>query len=102
VRHFQKPGQQSPKPVGRKGVPGQNPSQEHRESPATTATSTAIGTVDPLSPQLATGGIVRIIAAQTAVPIQRLPAATVGAGLPLERKSSSFNASSSRTKRYLD
>ena len=51
-----------------------------------------------LPAQALAAGLVRIVAAQNAVPVQCLAPATAGTALLLEGKSASFSAGSSRTK----
>jgi hypothetical protein len=65
--------------------------------PAATALP-AIGTKHPLAPKTLASGLVGIVAAQEAVPVQGLGSPAAGTALLLEGKSAAFSAGSSRTK----
>ena len=79
-------------------MPRQHVRQQQREGAPATAALAAIRTEHPLPTQTLAAGLVGIVAAQDAVPVQGLALAAAGTALLLEGKSASFSAGSSRTK----
>jgi hypothetical protein len=94
----QQPDQQLPEQRGGKGVTRQNLGQTKGKRASATAALPAIGTEYPLAPEPLAGGCRQIIAAQDAVPVQRVGSAAVRARPLLERKSCDFSSPSSHTK----
>jgi hypothetical protein len=90
--------QPEPYPRGRERVPRQHVRQHEREGAPTTAALAAIGTEHPLAAQTLAAGLIGIVAAQDAVPVQRFGPPAAGTALLLEGKSVCFSAGSSRTK----
>lgn len=80
------------------GMSRQHVGQHEGKGPSATAALAAVGTKHPLAPQGLAAGVGRIVAAQKAVPVQRLSLSAAGAALLLERKRASLSAGTSRTK----
>jgi len=79
-------------------MPRQHVGQQQREGAPASAALAAIRTEHPLAPLALAAGLVGIVAAQDAVPVQGFSPPAAGAALLLEGKSASFSAGSSRTK----
>lgn len=95
----QEAGEQPRQQRGGHAVARQHAGKENCKGAPATAASTAIGAESALAARTLFVGAGGIVAQQAAVAIQRATLAAVGAALLLERKSSVFNAGSSRTNR---
>jgi len=79
-------------------VPRQHVRQHQRKGASATAALPAIGTKHPLAAEALPAGLVGIVAAKKAVPVQCFRLTAAGTALLLEGKSTSASAGSSRTK----
>lgn len=95
-------GQQSCEQRRADTVPWQHRREIHRQGSSATAAPAAVGAKSALPAGALPVGALRIVPLDQAVAVQRATPATVGAALPLERKSSVCNAGSSRTNRTLE
>jgi hypothetical protein len=101
-RLHREPGQQFHQPGPHAGG-GERMSRQHvgphqGKGASATATRPAIGTEYPLATDRAAVGLIGIVAAKNAMPVQRLALAAAGAALLFEGKSTSWSAAASRTK----
>ena len=102
-RFDRRPGQQHSEQAreqrGAHAVSRQHLREEHRERAPAAAAPAAVRAERALAARSLPVGMLRIVAPQTAVAVQRAAPAAVGAALPLERKSTTSRAARSATKR---